>query len=232
MTLLTRARKQAEAEGDSTRMMSDQQIIDHIMMFLSAGHDTVAPGMAWTLWLLANDRRVQEQLRTAVNPIFDKNSRPNYRDLRVLPYLDNVIMESLRLMPPAPMTFRQAKETTYIEGIKVPKGTLIHIPIRAANTSKEVWGDNAEEFDPSRWQNLPENYVPSLSFLSFLSGPHGCIGKSMALLQIKTVVAALVYHFSIEPAYDGQVAKPTAAITMKPADNMPLHFKTIQRDLI
>lgn len=125
------------------------------------------------------------------------------------------------------MTFRSAAKTDYIDGVLVPKGTIFYIPIRVVNTWKVMWGEDAEEFKPHRWLNLPEAYNPSSSVLTFISGPHACIGKTMAIIEMKAVLASLIANFEFEPAYVGQVAQPTAAITMKPKDNMPLRVRRV-----
>jgi hypothetical protein len=104
----------------------------------------------------------------------------------------------------------------------------------------------AHRFRPERWLNLPSSYNSTFSLLSFIAGPHGCIGKTMAIMEMKAILAyvhsnficfrgasdgptafrpfrgisrsdrhrILIAHFSFEPAYAGQVAKPTAAVTM------------------
>ncbi|KAG7093942.1 hypothetical protein E1B28_007575 [Marasmius oreades] len=239
MSLLVRARK-AEMERtesgaktsasdlDGSYTMSDKEMMDQVLTFLGAGHETTASGLAWTLWLLANDKESQRKLREELRPLFvlcengTRKARPSYRELKDLNWLDCVMNESLRLYPPVPMSFRQAATTDVIDGILVPKGTIFYIPIRVVNTLKDIWGDDAEEFNPSRWLKLPDTYNPTFSVLSFLAGPHACIGKTMAIMEMKAVLAGLIVNFEFEPGYEGQVAQPTAAVTMKPRDNMPL----------
>ncbi|KAK7468924.1 hypothetical protein VKT23_003420 [Stygiomarasmius scandens] len=256
MSLLVRARKAEEESREKERSklgmgapagpepyrMSDKEMMDQVLTFLGAGHETTASGLAWTLWLLANDQASQQKLREEVLPLFEISStengskirrgRPGYRELKDLVWLDAVVQESLRVYPPVPMTFRQAATTDYIDGVLVPKGTLFYIPIRVVNTHVDIWGEDAEEFRPSRWLpgNVPEKYNvnPSLSMLSFLAGPHACIGKTMAIVEMKAVLATLIANFEFEPAYAGQKAIPTAAVTMKPADNMPLRVKKVR----
>ena len=137
-------------------------------------------------------------------------------------------MESLRVLPPVPLTVRKAHKTDFLAGHLVPKGTFLHIPvrrpvhsrlrerrlisspsqIRVINTWQAVWGPDAEEcvpyafvylrtgthdsppssFRPSRWLDLPKTYNPAFSFMSFIAGPHGCIGKTMALIEMKAVL--------------------------------------------
>ncbi|PBK99440.1 cytochrome P450 [Armillaria gallica] len=220
MSLLMRARaNDTEQRGYA---MSDNIMVDQVLTFLGAGHETTASGLTWTLWLLANNKEYQSRLRDEVTPVFQENSRPDYRTLNGLEWLDCVIMESLRVMPPIPTTVRKTATTDYIDGVLVPEGTLLQICIRQINTWKHVWGEDAEKFRPERWFNLPKAYNPSYSHLSFLSGPHSCIGKTMAIIEMKAVLASLILNFDFDPAYPGQEAKPASAITMKPTDGMPL----------
>ncbi|KAI0056515.1 cytochrome P450 [Artomyces pyxidatus] len=225
MSLLVRARK-GETKG---YQLSDEALVDQVLTFLGAGHETTASGLSWTLWLLANDPRAQSKLRDEVSPIFAVNGRPDYRVLKDLKMLDCVIMESLRLLPPVPMTLREAGKSDWIDGVYVPKGTLFHIPLRAINTWPEVWGPDAEHFRPERWLDLPEKYNSTFSMMSFITGPHACIGKTMSISEMKAVLAAMITNFEFAPAYAGQVAKPTSAITMKPDDNMPLLVTPIHK---
>ncbi|KAJ7643629.1 cytochrome P450 [Roridomyces roridus] len=222
MSLLVRARK-AELDLDPTvDTMSDTAMVDQVLTFLAAGHETTASGLSWTLWLLANDQESQRRLREEVTPVYKANPRPDYRTLKSLVWLDCVVNESLRVLPPVPQTMRMADTTDYIDGVLVPKGTLLNIPIRAINTWKQVWGEDAEEFRPARWLDLPKAYNSTFSMFSFITGPHGCIGKTMAVSEMKAVLVAVIANFEFNPAYVGQVTHPAAAITMKPEDNMPL----------
>ncbi|KAF9047074.1 cytochrome P450 [Hymenopellis radicata] len=228
MSLLVRAR-QADLTKDGAYAMTDEAMVDQVLTFLGAGHETTASGLSWTLWLLANNAEAQQRLRDEVTPVLENNPQPDYRTLKEMQYLDCVIMEGLRVMPPVPITVRKAAKTDYIEGVLVPKGTLLHICIRNINTWDAIWGDDAEEFRPERWLDLPKAYDPAFSFLSFIAGPHACIGKTMAIVEMKAILAALIANFEFRPAYQGQIAKPAAAITMKPTDGMPFSIRRISR---
>ncbi|KZP14082.1 cytochrome P450 [Athelia psychrophila] len=225
MSLLVRARMADKGEG---YQMSDGAMMDQVLTFLGAGHETTASGMAWTLWLLAKSPEAQDKLRAEVTPVLDADPHPSYRALKEMSWLDCIVMESLRLMPPVPMTLRSASKDQWIDGVLVPKGTIHYIPIKVINTWKVLWGQDADEFKPERWLNLPKEYNSTFSVLSFIAGPHACIGKTMSIVEMKAVTAALVKNFVFEPAYEGQVPKPTAAITMKPADGMPLRVRMVQ----
>ncbi|KAJ3575027.1 hypothetical protein NP233_g1369 [Leucocoprinus birnbaumii] len=229
MSILVRARK-ADQEGRAGGQyaMNDQAMMDQVLTFLAAGHETTASGLSWTLWLLANDKESQRKLREELTPVMAENPHPDYRTLKDLKWLDCVVMESLRVMPPVPLTVRIAKEQGVINGIVVPKGTMFYIPIRVVNTWKVTWGEDAEEFHPERWLNLPKDYHPTFSMLSFIAGPHACIGKTMSIIEMKAVLAGLIVNFEFDPAFEGQKAKPAAAITMKPTDGMPLRIRRVR----
>lgn len=240
MSLLVRARANEEKvkadsvlEKDAANSMSDyrmsnEEMMEQVLTFLGAGHETTASGLSWTLWLLANHQSVQDELRKEVTALIEKSPTPDSRSLKDCQLLDCVVMESLRLIPPVPMTIRKAAKSDWIDGIYVPKGTLFYIPIRVTNTWSEVWGPDAEEFKPERWLHLPEAYHPSLSLQTFIAGPHSCIGRTMAIIEMKAILAVLIAYFSVELAYEGQVAHPTAAVTMKPADDLPLKLKAVR----
>ncbi|KZT23874.1 cytochrome P450 [Neolentinus lepideus HHB14362 ss-1] len=231
MSLLLTARTSEDKEqgqaSPSAYRMSDRELIEQMLTFLGAGHETTASGLAWTLYLLACNQEAQSKLRAEVSEVISTNPRPDYRTLKELKYLDCVVQEGLRVLPPVPITYRKAGRDLWFEGVRVPKGTLFTIPIRAINTWKEVWGDDAEEFRPERWLDLPPSYHPTFSTLSFLAGPHGCIGKTMAVMEMKAILAVLIANFEFHPTYEGQKAKPTATVTMKPSDAMPLKIKMV-----
>ncbi|TDL20845.1 cytochrome P450 [Rickenella mellea] len=226
LSRLVRMRMSNASKGDQ---LSDEAMMEQVITFLGAGHETTATGLAWNLWLLASHPEIQAKLRAEVGPIVEQNPCPDFRTLRQMEYLDSVVMESLRIMPPVPMTLRRCVKDDYIDNVWIPKGTMLYIPIRIVNTFKEVWGDDAEQFRPERWAELPKNYNPTFSFLSFLAGPHSCIDRTMAVAEMKAVLSVLISNFEFEPAYAGQVIRPTAAITMKPADNLPLRIRLVRQ---
>ncbi|KAI0818507.1 cytochrome P450 [Irpex lacteus] len=233
LSLLVQSRMQDRTHGagaGSKMIMSDEMMKEQVLTFLGAGHETTASGLAWTLWLLATHTGIQERLRAEVTPILAQNQNPDFRTLKSMEYLNQVVMESLRIFPPVPMTVRQAAKSDFVDGVWVPKGTLFYIAIRVINTYKGFWGEDAEEFRPERWSELEQapEYHPTHSFQTFINGPHHCIGKTMAIVEMKAVLAIIVAHFRFSPAYAGQKAQPTAAVTMKPADNLPLLIEPVE----
>jgi cytochrome P450 len=80
----------------------------------------------------------------------------------------------------------------------VPKGTEVVVVPAVANFNKTVWGPTADEFDPDRWDNLPDAALDPFAFQTFISGPRACIGKHFAILEIKALLIELVRNFRFE----------------------------------
>ncbi|KIK54347.1 hypothetical protein GYMLUDRAFT_177521 [Collybiopsis luxurians FD-317 M1] len=221
MSILMRARTR---EVGNRYRMSDEAMMAQVLTFLVAGHGICA---SQTLWLLSKDIPSQEKLRAEVTPFYTQNPHLDYKSLQALQWLNCVVMESLRLRPPVPVTIREATKSDYVDGTYIQKGTLLWIPIQVINTWKEVWGDDAEVFRPHRWLDLPKNYNSTFSTFSFIAGHHACIGKTMAIIEMKAVLVALIANFTFEPVSEGQEVQPTVTLPMRPAGEMPLRVKRI-----
>jgi cytochrome P450 len=146
MGMLVEARMLSTGEGNRLlRGLSDDDVLDQMMAFMAAGHETSACSLSWTLWNLANDPESQQRLRDEVRSLLETRPRPSYRELQGLPWLNAVCSESLRLYPPLPACIRIAAEDTMLEEVFVPKGTLFYIPVRYINCNVDVWGKDAFE---------------------------------------------------------------------------------------
>lgn len=121
-------------------------------------------------------------------------------ELNAFPYLDCVVREALRLHPPVPMTFRECaqddvvplehpyiKDGTAHHSFRISKGDGVLVPIATLNRSTLYWGPDAGLFRPERWTALPDTVgnVPGIwaNTLTFLGGPHACIGYRFALVE-------------------------------------------------
>ncbi|CDW96758.1 hypothetical protein [Sporisorium scitamineum] len=206
---------------------AERDMITQVLTFLGAGHETTASGVSWTLWNLAMHQEVQDKLRKECKELIDQDERPAYSAIKGLAYLDAVINESMRVTPPVPRTVRIASKTSYIDGVYVPKGTLLPISNRAINMDPQVWGPDADEFKPERWFNLPEKYDRTFSMITFIAGAHACIGRTMSYLEMKAVICILVSNFKFEPISKDQSPVMDTLITMKPQGGLPLKVSRV-----
>ncbi|KAJ6462531.1 cytochrome P450 [Mycena sanguinolenta] len=191
--------------------LSDVDVITQIPTFFQAGHETTSTGTAWALYALSLDIRVQTKLREELLSL--PNDNPTMDELNSLPYLESVVRESLRVHAPAEFTSRQAMEDdvlplskSYVDrhgklynSISIRKGTRISIPISAVHRDKDIWGSDASEFRPERWEHIPVavNSVPGVwgNLLTFGGGSHNCIGFRFAVVEMKALLFTLIRAF-------------------------------------
>ncbi|TKY88370.1 hypothetical protein EX895_002722 [Sporisorium graminicola] len=218
----------AENDGKPKSLkQAERDMITQVLTFLGAGHETTASGVAWTLWNLATHQDVQDKLRKECKELIDQDERPPYSAIKGLAYLDAVINETMRTTPPVPRTVRIASKASYIDGVYVPKNTMLPISNRAINTDPHVWGPDAEQFKPERWFNLPEKYDRTFSMITFIAGAHACIGRTMSYLEMKAVICVLVSNFKFEPISKDQSPIMDTLITMKPKGGLPLKVSRV-----
>jgi len=124
------------------------------------------------------------------------------------------------------VTTRVANKDDIINGVKIPKGTLIFIPIAAINFDETVWGDDIDQFNPDRWDNLPSS-VTNYHYLTFLQGPRSCIGRRFSEVEFKVLLTALIQHLKFDEIVKGQVVEKQAVITTRPKGGMHLKLSVV-----
>jgi cytochrome P450 len=138
-----------DVEGDGTGM-SDEQVRDEALTLITAGHETTANGLTWTWYELAQhpavEARFHEELAAVVG---DRPLEPD--DLSALPYTQAVLLESMRLYPPAWALGRRAIEDVPLgDGLVVPRDSLVLLSQWVTHRDPRFW-DGAEEYRPERW---------------------------------------------------------------------------------
>ncbi|KAJ7065420.1 cytochrome P450 [Mycena amicta] len=210
--------------------LSDQDVVSQIPTFIVVGHETTSIGMSWELFALAANPEVQSRLREELLAV--RSDQPSMDELHALPYLDKFLRESLRLYSPVAFSNRMAYEddmlplsSPYVDkqgkvwdAIPVQKGQRIYIPVAYVNTDKELWGEDAHEFNPDRWDNVPgaTNAIPGVwsNIMTFWAGPHGCIGYRFSLAEQKALIFTLLRAFVLELATPKEDISKTSALAL------------------
>ena len=115
----------------------------------------------------------------------------SYEELREMQYLHAAVCESLRLYPPVPINSKAALEDDVLPGGRyVGKGWTVDYSKYVMGRMKSIWGEDCEEFKPERWLKNGE-FVgeDAYKFAAFNAGPRICLGKEMAFIQMKSIVA-------------------------------------------
>ena len=167
-----------------SKAFSEDNLVDQMMTFLAAGHETTASAMVWAIYALCQNPeyqvRLREEVRARLPSTNDKSTTVTSEILDNLPFLHAVCNEVLRMYAPVSLTLREAANDTSIQGHFVPAGTKVIIAPKAVNVSKALWGPDAEKFNPDRWMGPGRanngGAESNFSFLTFLHGPRSCIG--------------------------------------------------------
>ncbi|MEZ4380948.1 MAG: cytochrome P450 [Nannocystaceae bacterium] len=203
----------AEAvDADTGERMSDTQLLDEAVGIFVAGYETTALGLAWAIHALLQNPSVMARLEAEVDAAL--GDRPlTYADLARMPYTRQVLLESLRLYPPASWLPRVAVADDVIDGVRIPAGATVILPIYTWHRHPDMWAD-PERFDPSRFEPERASRRHSFAYAPFGGGQRLCIGKELALLEGQAALAAIFRRFRLAPVDDRVVrAIPSATLT-------------------
>ncbi|KAF5345038.1 hypothetical protein D9758_010421 [Tetrapyrgos nigripes] len=199
--------------------LSDESVIDNLLTFLIAGHETTSGTMSFAIYYLLKHPQLLKKLRDEVDEVVG-DQPAEVIDLNRMPFLHAVLRESMRLQPTAAIRVVNPIEDTTIGNGKyfVPKGAPIALLTWDAHRDVNVWGEDAEEFHPERMLDGKFDSLPPNAWQPFGYGMRSCIGRSFAWQEMCLVLASIVQHFDLalaDPSYELQI---TQAITIKPKD--------------
>ncbi|MEO8082646.1 MAG: cytochrome P450 [Ardenticatenales bacterium] len=179
--------------------LSDQLIRDQLLTMLIAGHDTATALLAWAIVALAQHPDVQSRARAEVVAVLG-DAPPTAETAGRLPYLEQVIKETLRLYPPIHVGNRRAARDLEFEGHRIAKGTRVLFSIFLTQRHPAHWPD-PERFDPERFDMALRSAPDPFTYLPFGGGPRFCIGTAMARIEARVVLARLLqrYEWSMAP---------------------------------
>ncbi|KAJ7120752.1 cytochrome P450 [Mycena crocata] len=240
------------ADLPESQRLSDSEVIGQIPAFFVAGHETTSLSTSWILHALSLNPVVQTRLREELFTIASEN--PTMDELNTLPYLEVVIRETMRIYSPVTSLSRMAMEDDVLpfskpfidakgnshDSLPIPKGYMLHIPILAVNTDPAIWGSDAAEFKPERWEKLPEEVsaIPGVwgNLITFYAGPHNCIGFRFSVAEMKALIFTLVRAFEFENAVPegsigraaGTLQRPVVTGETKSESGLPLIVKSVK----
>ncbi|KAK1828782.1 cytochrome P450 [Podospora conica] len=195
LTLILEERKMFKGSEDE---LTEQEIVDQLLTFVVAGHETTVGTLVWSSYILARNPDIQNKLRGEILDAIALNQNGRslaYEDIDRLQYLNNFVRETLRLHSPAVISYREAIEDITICNTFIPKGTVLHFNVHLAGRSKATWGDDAEQFTPERWDNRQGDAASPYAFGAFSNGPRVCIGRGFALMNVKMYLVEMVRKF-------------------------------------
>jgi cytochrome P450 len=200
--------------------MPDSLIVDNMVTFLLAGHETTAKALTWTLYLLALFPEWQERASEEVSRVTGGDA-VNAEHVKQLPLLETVFQEAMRLYPPAPTLMRRTRQRVKLGGYELGEGATIVIPIYVVHRHRSLWQDPLR-FDPSRFRPEASAKRHRSAYMPFGGGPRTCIGAAFSMMEGKAMLATLIAQarFELPP---GEVPVPLARVTLRPKPGLKLN---------
>lgn len=201
------------ARDDDGTGMTDDQVRDEVATIFLAGHETTALSLSFTMLLLAQHPDIQARVRGEVDRVL--GDRPaTMADVARLPFVEAVLKESMRILPPVYMFGREALEDVEIGGWVVPRGTQVLTPVWAVHRDPR-WYDDPEAFHPQRWIDGLADRLPKYAYLPFGGGARVCVGNHFAMLEGILGLVTLLQHLEFEPDPDFELDLLTS-VTLRP----------------
>ncbi|KAJ6412223.1 hypothetical protein OIU84_005308 [Salix udensis] len=184
-------------------------VTDIVISFILAGRDTTSAALTWYFWLVSQNPEIEKEI---LREIIDKSESPVYEEVKDMVYTHASLCESMRLYPPVPIDGKVAlRDDVLPDGTVIKKGMRVLYHPYAMGRLEMLWGPDWEEFKPDRWLQRAGDGVGNdgkwsfvgrdpYSYPVFQAGPRVCLGKDMAFLQMKRVVAGILRRFKVVPA--------------------------------
>ncbi|KZN86762.1 Cytochrome P450 [Penicillium chrysogenum] len=218
-----------------TDSFSEDAAIAQIVVILGAGYESTGGTLAWAIYCLAKHQDTQVKLRQELAQARNGRETIDEKVYEKLPLLNAVVMEVTRLYPAFSLLLRKAIRETTINGRIIPRGTYVGLCPHAINYAEHLWGPDADKFKPDRWISESDLSSPDQSggapspicMFSFFYGARSCVGRALALAQMKRQLAVLVerYHLlRVDEKYD---PRPSGLFATSPPHDLQIKFTKI-----
>ncbi|XP_073694948.1 cytochrome P450 3A40-like [Garra rufa] len=191
--------------------LTDHEILSQSFVFILGGYETTSTTLTYLLYNLATNPDSLEKLVEEIDKNFPPNIPITYDALMKMDYLEMSIHESMRLLPTAARLERVCKKTVELNGVTIPKDTLVAIPTYVLNRDPQLW-ESPEEFRPERFSPDSKSEINQYAFMPFGLGPRNCIGMRFAQMIMKLLVVKLLQNFRMETCKDTQIPLELNAI--------------------
>jgi cytochrome P450 / NADPH-cytochrome P450 reductase len=198
--------------------LDDVNIRYQVITFLIAGHETTSGLLSFALYALLNNPEVLAKAYAEVDRVLgpDPTIKPTYQQVNQLGYITQILKETLRLWPTAPVFGLYPYEDTVIGGkYKIKHKHTITVLLPALHRDKSIWGENADQFNPDNFSSANEAKRPANAWKPFGNGKRACIGRQFALQEATLVLGMLLHRFNLVDHTRYQL-KIRESLTLKP----------------
>ncbi len=200
-----------KARYEDNTPMPRRQLIDEVLILFTAGHETTANALSFTLFLLAKNQNAQQKVFEEVSQL-DFENGDIMENISQLTFTKQCIEEGMRLYPPAYIIDRVAIEDDEFEGQIIPKNTMILMSVYELHRHADFW-ESPNEFIPERFnadnrKELQDYYCP------FGAGPRMCVGNNFAIYEMVLTVAEIIKKYNLQTNLNEVEINPL--ISLKP----------------
>ncbi|KAJ8563476.1 hypothetical protein K7X08_031928 [Anisodus acutangulus] len=213
----------------------DKLLRDIVVSFLLAGRDTVASALTTFFWLLSKHPQVIDEIRAESSRVIGKKTKKAtlaiFEEIRKMHYLTAALHESMRLFPPVQFDSKFCQyNDTLPDGTFVAKGTRVTYHPYAMGRMESIWGQDCLEFKPERW--LQDGvFKPQCPFKYpvFQGGVRVCLGKDLAIVEMKSIALALIRQFDFQVVAKGDTPKFMPGLTATVRGGLPVMVQERQQ---
>jgi cytochrome P450 len=213
------------ATDEDGRLLSDDEIVDHMNFLMMAAHDTITSSATSMVMLLGKHPEWQEKLREEMEGLGVNGDDLPYERLNDVTLTEYAFKESLRMIPPVPSIPRRAVKDFEFGGYRFKAGTYVGISPGYTHRMEEYWPD-PDRFDPMRFEPEASKGRHKYAWVPFGGGAHMCLGLHFAYMQIKILMWHMLRTHRIELA-SGSGEKWQALPIPKPRDGLPLRLASL-----
>ncbi|RMY35944.1 hypothetical protein D0866_04275 [Hortaea werneckii] len=188
-----------EGKDESGNPLGREELTAEALTQLIAGSDTTSNTSCALLFHCLTHPNVVKKLQAELDQALPTDAVPMYEQVKDLKYLDMVIQETLRIhstssqglprvVPPGP--------GVDLAGHHFPQGVVLSVPAYTMHHSKEIWGPDANEYRPERWEKLTD--TQKQAFIPFSYGPRACVGRNVAEMELALIVATVFRRYEFE----------------------------------
>jgi cytochrome P450 len=207
-----------DEEGDGGSM-TDLQVRDEVMTIFLAGHETTASSLTWTWYLLSQHPKVVKKLHSELESVL-AGKLPTVEDVGKLKYTRMIFAETLRLYPPIWLMNRQAIKDYKIDSYVIPAKSVIHMSPYLVHRDPKYY-PNPHNFEPERWDSVPQEKLPKFAYFPFGGGPRHCLGEQFAWMEAVLIIAAISQHWEFH-LVSGHRVEPQPLVTLRPKYGMQM----------
>ncbi|MEU3243079.1 MULTISPECIES: cytochrome P450 [unclassified Streptomyces] len=211
------------AHPETGERLTPENIRRQVITFLVAGHETTSGALSFALHYLSRHPGIAARARAEVDRVWGDTPRPGYDQVAKLRYVRRILDESLRLWPTAPAFAREAREDTVLGGVHpMRRGAWTLVLTTMLHRDPDVWGADAEAFDPDRFDARAVRSRPGHTFKPFGTGARACIGRQFALHEATLVLGLLLRRYELRPEPDYRL-RIAERLTLMP-EGLRLHL--------